>query len=203
MKHNPHAVTTAIQLYFSGESLRNTQKSIRLLGVRVSHQTIYNWIEKYVHLMQTYVEKLKPNVGDIWRADELWVKVKGDMKYLFALMDDETRYLIAQEVLILLLYDKHERLVPDIMEWQLKEDDINKDIRVSDYFHDTGTKIQVKHLDQLFGIYIKSMGKDTVCRLEERKYPTNKPAIEFINETFNPMEKVEKQLEEIIRLMTQ
>ena len=30
MKHNPRAVTTAMQLYFSGESLRNTQKSLRL-----------------------------------------------------------------------------------------------------------------------------------------------------------------------------
>lgn len=29
MKHNPQAITTSIQLYFSGESLRNTQKSIR------------------------------------------------------------------------------------------------------------------------------------------------------------------------------
>ena len=98
MKHSPQAVTTAMQLYFSGESLRNTQKSIRLLGVQVSHQTVYNWIGKYVSLMEKYVEKLKPNVGEIWRADELWLKVKGDMKYLFALMDDETRYLIAQEV---------------------------------------------------------------------------------------------------------
>jgi transposase-like protein len=98
MKHNPQAVTSAIQLYFSGESLRNTQKSIRLLGVQVSHQTVYNWISKYITLMQQYVEKLKPNLGEIWRADELWVKIKGDMKYLFALMDDETRYLIAQEV---------------------------------------------------------------------------------------------------------
>ena len=56
MKHNPKAVTTAIQLYFSGESLRNAQKSIRLLGVHVSHQTIYNWINKYVLLMQKYIE---------------------------------------------------------------------------------------------------------------------------------------------------
>lgn len=32
------------------------------------------------------------------RADELFVKVKGDMKYLFAMIDDETRYWIAQEV---------------------------------------------------------------------------------------------------------
>jgi hypothetical protein len=41
MKHNPQAVTSAMQLYFSGESLRNTQKSLRLLGVQVSHKTVY------------------------------------------------------------------------------------------------------------------------------------------------------------------
>lgn len=98
MKHNPQAVTSAMQLYFSGESLRNTMKSLRLLGVEVSHQTVYNWIRKYVALMKKYVEELQPNVSDTWRADELFVKIKGDMKYLFALMDDETRFWIAQEV---------------------------------------------------------------------------------------------------------
>jgi len=98
MKHNPQAITSAMQLYFSGESLRNTMKSLRLLGVEVSHQTVYNWIRKYVKLMKEYVEKLNPNVSDTWRADELYVKIKGDMKYLFALMDDETRFWIAQEV---------------------------------------------------------------------------------------------------------
>jgi transposase-like protein len=73
-------------------------KSLRLLGVEVSYQTIYNWISKYVSLMKIYVDKIVPNVGDTWRADELYVKIKGDMKYLFALMDDETRFWIAQEV---------------------------------------------------------------------------------------------------------
>ena len=98
MKHNPQAITTAMQLYFSGESLRNTQRSLRLLGVEVSHQTVFNWIKKYVGLMELYIAKLRPKVSDIWRADELWVKIKGDMKYVFAIMDDETRYWIAQEV---------------------------------------------------------------------------------------------------------
>jgi transposase-like protein len=98
MKHNPQAITSAMQLYFSGESLRNTMKSLKLLGVEVSHQTVYKWIRKYVKLMNNYVEKIVPNVGDTWRADELYVKIKGDMKYLFALMDDETRFWIAQEV---------------------------------------------------------------------------------------------------------
>lgn len=98
MKQNPKAVTAAMQLYFSGESLRNTQKSLRLIGVDVSHQTISNWIEKYMGIMKNYVDNLKPNVSSIWRADEVFIKFSGDMEYLFALMDDETRYWIAQEV---------------------------------------------------------------------------------------------------------
>jgi transposase-like protein len=98
MKHNPQAVTTAMQLYFSGESLRNTARSLKLLGVQVSYQTVWNWIEKYTALMEKYLDKITPQVSDVWRADELFLKVKGNMKYLYAMMDDETRYWIATEV---------------------------------------------------------------------------------------------------------
>ena len=98
MKHNPQAITSAMQLYFSGESLRNTTKSLKLLGVEVSHKTVFMWIKKYVRLMRDYAETITPNVSDTWRADEIYVKVKGDIKYLFAMMDDETRFWIAQEV---------------------------------------------------------------------------------------------------------
>ncbi len=98
MKHNPHGVTTAMQLYFSGESLRNTARSLRLLGVQVSHKTVFMWIKKYTALMDRYLDKITPQVSDTWRADELFFKVRGDMKYLYALMDDETRFWIAQQV---------------------------------------------------------------------------------------------------------
>lgn len=98
MKHNPQAATTAMQLYFSGESLRNTMKSLRLIGVEVSHQTVYNWIAKYIALMEQYVEKIVPQVSSTWRTDEIFLKVKGDTKYLYAIMDDETRFWIAQQV---------------------------------------------------------------------------------------------------------
>jgi transposase-like protein len=98
MKSSPEAITQAMQLYFTGESLRNVQKFLRLQGVNVSHVAIYKWIGKYVKLMSRYLDKLTPSLSETWRADELWVKVKGDMKYLFAMMDDETRFWIAQEV---------------------------------------------------------------------------------------------------------
>jgi transposase-like protein len=98
MKHDPHGITAAMQLYFSGESLRNTAKSLRLIGVKVTHQTIYNWIQKYVTLMDNYLAQIKPQVGNTWRADEMFLKIKGNRKYMYALLDDETRYWIAKEV---------------------------------------------------------------------------------------------------------
>ena len=98
MKSNPQAITSALQLYFTGESLRNVQKFLRLQRVEVSHQTIYNWISKYTNLMEKYLGKITPQVSDKWRADEIYTKVKGNPKYLFALMDDETRFLIAKEM---------------------------------------------------------------------------------------------------------
>jgi transposase-like protein len=48
--------------------------------------------------MEKYLEKITPQVSDTWRADELFLKIHGNMKYLYALMDDQTRFWIAQEV---------------------------------------------------------------------------------------------------------
>jgi transposase-like protein len=98
MKHSPQAITTAMQLYFSGESLRNVSRSLRLIGAQVSHQTIYRWIEKYTALMEKYLDKITPQVSDTWATDELYLKIKGNMKYLYAMMDEQTRFWIAQEV---------------------------------------------------------------------------------------------------------
>ena len=93
MKATPRAITSAMQLYFTGESLRNVQKFLGLQGVYVTHVAVYRWIRKYVKLMDKYLEQIKPQVSNTWRADELFLKVQGNMKYLYALMDDETRFL--------------------------------------------------------------------------------------------------------------
>lgn len=98
MRAKPEAITLAMQLYFSGESLRNTKKALALQGVKVSHVAILKWIRKYVELMEKYLGEFTPLVGDTWRTDELYIKVKGNQKYLFGMMDDETRFRIAQMV---------------------------------------------------------------------------------------------------------
>jgi putative transposase len=98
MHATPQIITRAMQLYFTGELFRNIKQFLKLQGVKTSHVAVYKWIRKYVGLMENYLDKIKPNVGDAWKTDELFLKVKGDMKYLYALMDDETRLWIAQQV---------------------------------------------------------------------------------------------------------
>jgi len=98
MRASPESITLAMQVYFGGASLRNTQKALALQGVKVSHVAILKWIRKYVALMDSYLKDFTPRVGETWRADEMYIKFKGKMQYLFSLMDDETRFWIAQEV---------------------------------------------------------------------------------------------------------
>jgi putative transposase len=70
---------------------------LKLQGVKMSLVAIYKWIKKYVNLMKSYLDKITPNVSAAWRADELYLKVRGNPKYLFALMDDQTRFWVAQQ----------------------------------------------------------------------------------------------------------
>jgi hypothetical protein len=87
--------------------------------------------------------------------------------------------------LVVFLADKHERIVPDIMQWELTQWEVNRDVKVDDdWAQITGLKIQVKHLDHLFRVYIKSMGENTVCRVEEC-YSSPKTAIKVIYNIFN------------------
>jgi transposase-like protein len=48
--------------------------------------------------MNKYLDKITPQVSDTWATDELFLKIKGNMKYLYAMMDEQTRFWIAQEV---------------------------------------------------------------------------------------------------------
>ncbi len=89
-------ITSAMQLYFTGESLRGVKQFLKLQGINMSHQSVFNWTKKYTKLMDNYLNTITPHVGEKWHADEVWLKVRGDRKYLFAIMDNETRFWISQ-----------------------------------------------------------------------------------------------------------
>jgi hypothetical protein len=99
--------------------------------------------------------------------------------------------------LVVFLHDRHERAVPDIMQWHLTECEINRDVKVSDWLQFTGLNTQVRHAFHLFRIYVKAKGEDTLRRIEESISHKDNPVLEAINDIFNPNERLETQIAEL------
>ncbi len=95
---SPEHITQAVDLLFSGLSSRKVANTLKMVGITVVHTTIQRWGKQYAELMETFVDKIKPQVGEQWRTDELYLKIKGNRKYLFAMLDSETRFWIAKMV---------------------------------------------------------------------------------------------------------
>ena len=57
-------------------SFGNTMRSLEFIGTKVTHHIVSNWIEKYVGIMKAYVDNIKPDVSQMWRADEVYVKIE-------------------------------------------------------------------------------------------------------------------------------
>ena len=68
------------------------------MGIDVSDVAVYKWICKYSTLVSKYLNDIVPRTGNWVRADEVWIKVNGKQNYLFASMDDDTRYWLASNM---------------------------------------------------------------------------------------------------------
>ena len=97
-QNNDGTITGALEMYFSGMSVRDISRQYRRMGIKISHMTIYRWVAQYSKLGSKYVDKIVPRVGDWIRADEAFIRVSGKMNYLFSTMDDETRFWLIGEM---------------------------------------------------------------------------------------------------------
>ena len=91
-------ITGALQMYYSGMSTRDISNHYEMMGIEVSDVTVYKWICKYSIMVSKYLNEIVPRTGNWVRADEVWIKVAGEQKYLFASMDDDTRYWLASDL---------------------------------------------------------------------------------------------------------
>ena len=98
-KHaTPEQITMAVDLVFSGLSTRKTAFTLKGMNIKVTHQTVLNWATEYSKLMDKFMDKIQPQVGEQWRTDEVYLKIKGERKYLFAMLDSETRFWLSKMV---------------------------------------------------------------------------------------------------------
>lgn len=99
MKYNPKIIALTLDLYFRGLSLRKISSHLKeFYDLKVTHMTIYNWIDKYVSLMNEYANSIQPDVGDVWHTDEMMVNIGGTWEYLWNVMDERTRFQLASVV---------------------------------------------------------------------------------------------------------
>ena len=94
----PEQITQAVNLLFSGLSSRKVARSLEMTGFKTSRITVQNWGKQYAEIMERFADKITPQVGEAWRTDELHLKIKGNKRYLFAMLDSETRFWIAKMV---------------------------------------------------------------------------------------------------------
>lgn len=95
-----NTITGALQMFYSGMSTRDISNHYDMMGIEVSDVAVYKWICKYSTMVSKYLNEIVPRTSDrlMVRADEVWIKVNGKQNYLFASMDDESRYWLASDM---------------------------------------------------------------------------------------------------------
>jgi transposase-like protein len=56
-------------------------RALKFLGVQVLHHTIYNWIAKYLSLKEEYLDRITPQVSDVWKTEDIYLKIRGNLTY--------------------------------------------------------------------------------------------------------------------------
>lgn len=64
MRYNENVVTGALQMYYSGMSVRDIENHYEMLGIDIDHSNIYRWICKYSRMASKYLNEIVPRVGN-------------------------------------------------------------------------------------------------------------------------------------------
>lgn len=70
-------------------SYRDVEELMEIRGVKVDHATIQRWVFKFTPVLDKEFRKRKKRVGMSWRMDEIYIKVKGEWRYLYRAVDKE------------------------------------------------------------------------------------------------------------------
>ena len=99
IKADPKVICVTLDLYFKGISLRKISNHLKqFYDLDIHFTTVFNWIKKYIIIIDEYVRQFKPNLSDIWNVDEMMISINGDWFYLWNVIDDETRFHLASVV---------------------------------------------------------------------------------------------------------
>jgi putative transposase len=96
---DPEKIALALDLYFRGMSVRKVAEHFaQVHSLKVNHVTVYRWIVHYSKLAAEWMDRQGARTGERWHIDETVVNVNGEPRYLWNVMDADTRLLLATHV---------------------------------------------------------------------------------------------------------
>jgi len=99
MKTPYQHVASALDDYYKGKSINDIRDSLNVhYGNYPSSKTVYNWIQKYTNEISERFRNHKPNVGDVWIADETVLEIDGKNVWMYDIIDEKTRFLLATQI---------------------------------------------------------------------------------------------------------
>jgi putative transposase len=100
MKTPANQVSSALNMYYEGMSIKAIARNLKQEYDNMpSTATIYEWIQKYTQYATDSIEGYKPKkIGDTWIADETVIEIDGNNVWLWDIIDDTTRFLLATRI---------------------------------------------------------------------------------------------------------
>ena len=82
-----------------GLSLRKTAHALHEIhGIKISHQQVANYLKTAAICVKPFVDNYDYQVGDVFTADETYIKIRGIKSYIWFIMDAAKRSIIGYQV---------------------------------------------------------------------------------------------------------
>lgn len=100
MKIPANRITSALNMFYEGMSIKAIRRNLQQeFGSMPSTATIYEWIQKYTQYATDSIRDYKPkNIGNTWIADETVLEIDGNNIWMFDIIDNKTRFLLATRI---------------------------------------------------------------------------------------------------------
>lgn len=99
-KHNAHVMSLCLTLHINlGLSLRKTSQALKdLYNISISHQQIANYCKTAAICVKPFVDQYPYKKGEVFTADETYIKIRGIKTYVWLVMNAATRSIIGYQV---------------------------------------------------------------------------------------------------------
>lgn len=99
MKTSSDQVGAALNMYYEGMSLNAIRRHLGQTHHNYpSDSTVYEWVDRFSKEAIKEAKDCKPDVGDVWVADETVLKIGGKNVWFWDIIDSKTRFLLASVV---------------------------------------------------------------------------------------------------------